>query len=45
VQDDDTVNHASITFLVQLGDGAFVEIIAYVTVFEDHEEEDLTAEQ
>jgi hypothetical protein len=48
IQDLHAENHANIKFLVELGDGAFDEIIAYGSLFEcieDLEDEDLTSEK
>jgi hypothetical protein len=48
IQDHDAENHANIKFLVELGDGAFDEIIAYGThcdCIEDLEDEDISSEQ
>jgi hypothetical protein len=47
IQDHDAENHANIKFLVELGDGAFDEIIAYGTLcdcIEDLEDEDISSE-
>jgi hypothetical protein len=38
IQDDEAANHASIKFLVELGDGAFDKIMAYDTLCECIEE-------
>jgi hypothetical protein len=46
IQDHDAENHNRIKFLVELGDGAFDEIMAYGTLcecIEDLEDEDLTS--
>jgi hypothetical protein len=48
IQDLDARNHANIKFLVELGDGAFDEILAYGTLsecIEDLEDEDLPSEK
>jgi hypothetical protein len=48
IQDQDDANHARVKFFVELGDGAFNEIMAYGTPCEcikDLEDEGLTSDQ